>query len=150
MPNHQPDEPEPLPRLDAGLKFEGVERASFSLEEVTERMGIQPSVSFRKGEPRRHQSPFNSGIATHGRDVWLYGVKSERSRDFGPLLESLQRDIVASPMEIKSICADLNVEVWVMIGVFTPEGASWPICVFPKEFLAWVGEIGASMDVDSL
>jgi hypothetical protein len=141
---------DPLPSLTARLQFEGVERASFSPEEVTSRMGIQPSLTFRKGEPRQHQSPLNARIARHSRDVWLYRVGPEESLDIRPLLESLKRDIVTSPGEIKAICADLNLEVLVMVGVVAPEEASWPICFFPKGFLAWVAEIGASIDVDLL
>jgi hypothetical protein len=46
------------------------------------------------------------------------------------------------------MCGELNVEAVVGVGVVLPESASWPIFYIPAQFVQWVSEMGASLDVD--
>lgn len=70
--------------------------------------------------------------------------------DIEDMLRELRERVDVSPEVVKQVCADLNVEVVILCGVGAEDVDSLPTMFFPSDFLSWVADLGASLNVDIL
>jgi Domain of unknown function (DUF4279) len=133
--------PKRLPTVSFYFRFYG---DSFDPDEITRRLGIEPTTQFRPGDPitedgkgrRRH----------HG---WMVKIGERETLKVDDLLRELRERISVSSETIRQVCNDLNVNPVVVCGVRQHETAeTTPALMFPADFVAWVAEIDASIDVD--
>lgn len=64
------------------------------------------------------------------------------------LQEFWQRLEVVDADTVKQLCRDLGVELVILCGVGMGNAETTPGMLFPNEFLKWVTELGASLNVD--
>lgn len=68
--------------------------------------------------------------------------------DIESMLQELRERMDVSPAVVKQLCADLNLDLVIVCGVSGEEADTMPAMFFPSEFLAWVVELGAALNVD--
>lgn len=126
------------PEVKISLRLTG---APFDPDEVTSRLGIEPTHHFRAGDPM----PFG-----HGRrrwDLWRVTVGPTEAYDIDAMLDQLRHQVSAPAAQIRDLCAELALESQVFVTT-TPAGSLNPSLRFSSEFVAWAAELGALIDVD--
>lgn len=113
---------------------------TFDPDEITKRLGIEPTRQFRAGEPRI------LGSGHRRRDGWILEVGPARTYEIDDLLKQIQAAVTASPEEIRRVSAELNVEAVLTCEV--QSDSSMPSLCFADEFVQWAASIGAAIDVD--
>ena len=68
--------------------------------------------------------------------------------DIEGMLRELRERVDVSPEAVKQLCADLKLDLVIVCGVSCEEADTTPAMFFPTEFLSWVVELGASLNVD--
>ena len=131
-----------LSRVSLYFRFYG---DSFDPDEITRRLGIQPTHSFRPGNP----------ITEDGRGRrrgygWWIKVGPKNTLNIENMLQELREQVDVSPNVIRQVCSDLNVDRVILCGVGGEEAGTMPAMFFPADFLEWVVELGASLNVDVL
>jgi hypothetical protein len=131
---------ENIPDVKIYFRFYG---DSFDPDEITRRLGIQPTHSFLPGDP----------ITEDGRGRrrgygWWIKVGPRRTLDIEDMLRELRERVGVSPEIVRQVCADLNVDLSIVCGVGGDEEDAMPTMFFPTDFLSWVVELGASLNVD--
>jgi hypothetical protein len=128
-----------LPKVRLYFQFQG---EAFDPDEITRRLGVEPTDSFRPGDP----------ITKDGRGRYgVYGWKVMSGGDtleIDDLLSELQRRVDVPAEKVKQLCRDLNVDLAIICRVGVEEAEAAPNLVFPPEFLEWVAEFGVSFSVD--
>jgi hypothetical protein len=66
------------------------------------------------------------------------------------MLQELRERADVSASAVKQLCADLQIELVIVCGVGGEQADTMPAMLFPTEFLKWVADLGASLDVDVL
>jgi hypothetical protein len=74
-------------------------------------------------------------------------VGGEETIRIDSMLIALRERFDASPDEVKALCRDLNLRAVVLCGV-GQDAEETPQLQFPPEFIAWVADMGAEIDVD--
>jgi len=116
---------------------------SFDPDEITRRLGIQPTNQFRLGDPingnPRARWPSYS---------WIIKVGPRTTLDIKDMLGELREKADVLPAVVKQVCADLNLDLVITCGVSGEDADAVPTMFFPTELLKWVTELGASINVD--
>jgi len=129
-----------LPSIQLSLRFQG---ESFDPDEITRRMGIEPTTSFMPGDPIAAD-----GSGRRRRYGWRLAVEERETLELGTLLSDLQNRVGVSGTTVRQICADLGVTAVITCSVLQRGYESSPVLIFPPDFIDWVSGLGASLDVD--
>jgi hypothetical protein len=128
------------PRVSLYFRFYG---DSFDPDEFTRRLGIKPTHSFQPGDPITADG--------HGRrreSGWWIKVGPEKTLDIEEMLRELRERVSVSPEVVRQTCSDLNADLVIVCGVGAEDADTMPTMFFTTEFLEWVVELGASLNVD--
>jgi hypothetical protein len=131
---------EKLPSVGLYFRFYG---DAFDPDEITRRLGVEPTKKFRLGEPITED-----GRARWPSYGWIIEVGPRKALDIEDMLPELRERADVSPKAVKQLCADLNLDLVITCGVGVGEADDYPGMFFPADFLAWVVELGASVNVD--
>ena len=130
-----------LPRVSLYFRFYG---ETFDPDEITKRLGIKPTTSFRPGDP----------ITKDGQGIrrgygWMLKADGTDPFKIDELLQEFRRRVSVSAESVRQVCRDLSVELVIVCGVGINDlETSAPDLFFPSEFLSWATELGASLNVD--
>jgi hypothetical protein len=129
------------PRVTIYLCFLG---DLFDPEEITSRLGIEPTKSFAPGDPIT-----KSGEGKRLGYGWMLKVSERETLEIDEMLGQLQDRFDVPAAKVKELCKDLGIEPRVIVGVgqLGPT-VTTPTLFFPSAFLHWVAGIGAAIDVD--
>jgi hypothetical protein len=133
---------EDLPRVGFYLWIVG---GDFDPAEVTSRLGVEPTKVWRAGDPITE-----GGRGRRVRPSWLLGIEKRETLKVDELIEELRARLDVPPATVKQVCDDLGVKATLVCGVGMGSSETTPALVFPPDFLEWVGEMGATLDVDVL
>lgn len=132
---------ERLPTVRLFFRFYG---ESFDPDEITRRLGIEPTYKFGPGD-----SVTEDGRGRRRHSGWMIEVGGQETIEIDALLQELRKSVEVSAEAVRQLCDDLGVEAVVLCGVGQHEDAiTTPALSFPTDFLEWVAEMGASLDVD--
>jgi hypothetical protein len=128
------------PRVKLYFRFYG---EKFDPDEITRRLGIEPTISFRPGEP----------ITKDGRGIrrgygWMVKVGRCGILDIDDLLQEFRQHLEVDADTIRQLCRDLNLNLVIVCGVGIGGSDTAPTLFFPTWFLEWVTELDASLNVD--
>jgi hypothetical protein len=127
------------PRVSFYFAFYG---DSFDPTEITRRLGIEPTKSFRTGDSIRLRSVLRTT------DGWIFEIPPRETFDIEGMLRELQQHINVPPAVVKQTCQELKLEVAIECAVLQPVLLSTPDLSFPADFLGWASDLGASIDLD--
>lgn len=131
---------DPLPKVLLCFRFYGEE---FDPDEITRRLGLEPTSIFRPGDPIT-----TDGRGRRRRFGWRLKVGYRETLELDGLIGEF-RDLVDVPGAlVRQICDELDVEAVVLCGVLQGDSEILPALAFPADFLEWVSRLGASLDVD--
>lgn len=114
----------------------------FDPDEVTSRIGLAPTQTWRRGDPR---APGSSLV--HGTDLWAFGTEEEIGFDLPRHVEHVLLGVSPFVTELSvlrgrlGLTASLNCVVWI--------GRPTPTFSFPQETLDRISALGAGLDIDS-
>jgi hypothetical protein len=128
-----------LPKVQLYFRFYG---ENFNPDEITRRLKVDPTIQFRPGDPITAD-----GRGRRRRYGWMVAVGGEETIKIDSLLIELRERFDASPKDVKALCRDLNLKAVVLCGV-GQDAEETPRLQFPPEFVAWVADMGAAIDVD--
>jgi hypothetical protein len=132
-----------LPTVSFYFRFYG---DSFDPDKITRRLGIKPTASYRPGDPI-----MQDGKGRRRHYGWLIMSGEHETLKIDDLLRELRERINVPSHTIKQVCSDLGVNLVIVCGVRQHETAeTTPALFFPDDFVAWVAEIGGSLDVDMI
>jgi hypothetical protein len=131
---------EKLPIITLCFRFYG---ESFDPDEITRRLELTPTSVFRPGDPIT-----KDGRGKRRRFGWRLKVKEHEGLDMQDLLQEFKERISVSSSLVRQVCTDLDIQAVVFCGVRQRESEITPALEFPMDFVEWVGELGASIDVD--
>lgn len=131
---------ETFPQVKLYFRFYG---DSFDPDEVTRRLGIKPTMQFRPGDPITED-----GRGRRRGTGWAIKIGPQSTLDIESMLHELRERADVSAAVVKQLCADLEIELVIVCGVSGEQADTMPAMFFPTEFLAWVVDLGASLDVD--
>lgn len=129
-----------LPSVKISLRFQG---GRFDPDEITERLGIEPTTTFRPGDPITED-----GEGRRRRDGWRLAVKERETLEIGPILEELRGHVAVPGSVVRKLCADLGVGAVVVCSVLQRGHETAPALVFPADFIGWISDLGASLELD--
>jgi hypothetical protein len=133
--------PEGVPRVGLYFRFYG---ENFDPDEVTRRLGIEPTNSFRPGDPLT-----KSGHGERRSPGWIMHV-GRSTFEIDDVLPEFRQRLDVSPHTVRKLCSDLNLNLVIICGVGLGGAEAAPGLYFPTEFLKWVTEMGADLNVDIL
>jgi hypothetical protein len=129
-----------LPSIQLSLRFEGED---FDPDEITRRVGIEPTNTFRVGDPIT-----SGGEGRRRRPGWRLAAEERAGLDLDGMLVAFQDLVQISPPVVRQLCHDLDVAAVVACSVLQRGYETAPALTFTPEFLGWTSELGASLDVD--
>jgi hypothetical protein len=130
----------PLPRVAFYFRFFG---DVFDPDEITRRIGIEPTTQFRPGDPITED-----GEGSRRGYGWFVKVGYAETLAIDDLIQELRIRIDVSPSTVRQVCKDLDLELKVVCGVGQHESEATPALCFPPDFLEWLTELGAGLDID--
>jgi hypothetical protein len=128
-----------LPRVSAYFRFFG---ESYDPDEITRRLGVTPTESFRIGDPIPKRSVLRKD------DGWIVEIPPRETYELGGIIADLQSLIPVPGSAVKELCQDLKLEAVCEFAVLQPSEKSTPNMDFPPPFIDWLSERGASINVD--
>ncbi|MGN6276883.1 MAG: DUF4279 domain-containing protein [Solirubrobacterales bacterium] len=129
-----------LPKVNLYFRFYG---EAFDPDEITRRLGIEPTTSFRPGDPIT-----KDGQGTWRGYGWMVEIGPSRTLAVDSLLQEFRQRFDVSASAVKALCRDLSVNLVILCGVGVEGAETAPSLFFPSSFLEWVTELGASLNVD--
>jgi Domain of unknown function (DUF4279) len=129
-----------LPKVQMRFGFLG---ESFDPDEITERLGIQPTVMYRPGDPITQD-----GRGRRQSYGWAIKVGPRHALEIDALLQELREQVNLESDQVRELCRDLGIEASILCGVGMGEADDLPVTFFPQDFVAWAAEMGAAINVD--
>lgn len=129
-----------LPSVKLYFRFYG---ESFDPDEITKRLGVEPTEKFRPGDPIT-----KDGRGKRLKDGWWIKAGPQQTLEIDDLLQELREKVVVDSAVVRQTCHDLNVNLVILCGVGMGDGEDLPITYFPPEFVNWAAELGAAINVD--
>src|SRR5213080_2108005 len=99
---------EKLPRVKLYFRFYG---ESFNPDEITKRLGVEPTEKFRRGDPIT-----KDGRGKRRKDGWWIKVGPQRTLEIDGLLQELRDTSLVDSAVVRQLCQDLNVNVVILCG----------------------------------
>lgn len=113
----------------------------FDPDLVTARLGVEPTSRYRSGDP----TP--GGFGRRRRDGWIVRIGPRETLDVAAMLDELRGRLTVSSAVVRETCGELGLVPDIECAV-SPTSRLTPIITFPPEIVAWVNDLGASIDVD--
>ncbi|WP_409292788.1 DUF4279 domain-containing protein [Peribacillus sp. SCS-37] len=115
----------------------------FPIDDVTERLGLKPSVSYRRGD----RIPNRSSVRFRKETCWALETGYEASLDVNIQLHTIINQIQGKADLIKAIKAEYSLDCKFEIVIIIEDGDT-PAFYLDKEILAFAAGIGTELDVD--
>ncbi|WP_413376615.1 DUF4279 domain-containing protein [Alkalihalobacillus sp. 1P02AB] len=116
---------------------------SFPVEEVTRRLGIIPTESYRKGDVIRYYPIYHTRIET----AWKYGTDYQETVDIENQFAQIISPLQMKKEELTAIINDYSIEAGITIVLNILEGQT-PALFFTKEVIQFAAELQLEIDVD--
>jgi hypothetical protein len=116
---------------------------SFDPEEITRQLGIEPTSQFRPGDPIT-----KDGQGRRRHYGWRLRVGDRETLQVDDIIQEFRGRVDVPSSVVRQLCRDLNIEAAVLCGVRQGDYETTPALVFPPDFIGWVSEMGASLEVD--
>jgi hypothetical protein len=129
-----------LPKVKLYFRFYG---ESFDPDEITARLGVEPTEQFRPGDPIT-----KDGRGKRRKDGWWIKVGPQRTLEIDDLLQELREKVVVDSAIVRQLCQELNINLVILCGVGMGSSEDLPITYFPPDFVGWAAEMGAAINVD--
>jgi hypothetical protein len=117
--------------------------APFDPDEVTRRLGLEPTRTYRAGEP------IARGIGSQRGDGWLIQVGPCETLEIAPILRELRDRVAVAPSLVREVCADLGLTPAIYCSIELTSRLA-PSAAIPPDTIAWVAELGGAIDMDLL
>lgn len=116
---------------------------SFDPDEITRRLGIEPTAQRRPGDP----------LTKDGRGIcrdysWMVKIGPSETLYIDDMLIEFRERISVSAAEVRQLCQDLNLELVIVCGVGMGTADDLPVTYFPQDFVKWAAEMNAAINVD--
>jgi Domain of unknown function (DUF4279) len=142
--NPNKSEPWPIVRLYLRFYSENSDPGEhFDPDEITRRLGIEPTTQFRPGDPIT-----KDGEGRRRRSGWMLKIADQESLHIDGMLQQMQERVGLAGAAIPRICEDLQIEAVFLCGVLRNDSALMPALIFPPSFINWADALGASINVD--
>lgn len=128
------------PKVKLYFRFYG---DSFDPDEITRRLKLEPTAQRRQGDPIT-----KDGRGSYKDHSWMVKIGPSETLDIGGMLRELRKRIDVAPRSVRELCSDLHLDLVIVCAVGGEEADTMPAMFFPTEFLQWVVELGASLNVD--
>lgn len=129
-----------LPDVKLYFRFYG---ESFDPDEITRRLGIEPTIHFRPGDPITEDG--QGRRQTFG---WMVKVGPLATLEIDELLRELRERINVSAADVRQLCQDLKLDLVIVCGVGMGVADDLPATYFPHDFVSWAAEMDAAINVD--
>jgi hypothetical protein len=126
-----------LPVLSSSLWLGG---ASFDPATITNRIGVEPTISRRVGDPA-------SLGRTQKRDAWGVRVGPRESLDLEPLIRELMEQLTPYTTRIRETCVEFGLKPCISCPI-EPKSTLVPSIHLMPDTLAWMVSLGAPLDID--
>lgn len=126
-----------LPIVSVSLWLEG---ASFDPSVITDRVGIEPTISYRTGDPA-------SLGRTRRRDAWAVRVGPRESLELEPMAKELIGLLASRATQIRDVCIELGLGLCISCPI-EPKSTLTPSIHLSPDTLGWIVRLGASLDID--
>ena len=146
MMREEPEKAEQWPLVSLYLRFYSEESdpgEHFDPEEITRRLGIEPTTQFRLGDPITAD-----GEGKRRRSGWILNIARQETLQIDGMLQEMRNRLSSAKDVIPQICKDLRVRAVILCGVSRNESDHMPALDFPPSFTRWVASLGASIYVD--
>lgn len=130
-----------LPVVKVSFRLRGT---SFDPDEVTRRLGLEPTDSYRAGEPISRRS-----LGKHREDGWAIQIGPRETLEIAPMLRELRDLVGVEPEKLREVSTDLGLRAVIYIPI-EPTSSQAPSAEIPEDVIAWAAEFGASIDIDLL
>ena len=114
----------------------------FDPEEITRRVGVQPSFTCRRGDPVSKRSTMRQKF-----DGWRFSTGEEDSFDLGARIRGLLDLLHGRAADFSAVCKDLSLDAEIECVVYM-YGAQGPALSIDSRTVAEIAEYGASIDID--
>lgn len=115
-----------------------ISSVSLSTEEIGDRIGIPADRLIQKGSPRG-----KSPILKHAENVWILKSKSAPNDPLEMHVANLRKQLTGIEQRINALRPTCSIECSCVV-----TGGSEPPLNIPSDLVHWLGEIGASLDID--
>lgn len=126
-----------LPVVSVSLWIQGT---SFDPVDITNRVGIEPTISHRTGDPA-------SLGRTQRRDAWAVRIGPRETLELEPLVKELIEQIGARTTQIRETCSELDLELCLSCPI-VPKSTLIPSIHLSPDVLEWIVRLGAHLDID--
>ncbi|KIL51116.1 DUF4279 domain-containing protein [Jeotgalibacillus campisalis] len=121
-----------------------LEAEDFSLEEITARLGISPTLTYKKGDLIHHMEGSSPSFQRSTR--WHYGTEEE-SFDVKVQLDKVLSMLHGKEEVIKTVKTELNAACKIVIVIYMEEGIT-PGLYLDLPQINFIHSIQAEVDVD--
>ncbi len=115
----------------------------FDPDEVTRRLGIEPTTQFRPGDPITED-----GEGRRRRSGWILEFAEQETLQIEEMLDEVKRQINVAGSAIPQICRDLKVQAVILCGVRRNGSDAMPALGFSPRFIDWAASLELSINVD--
>lgn len=129
--------------LYAYILFSGND--DFPLDVVTERLGVQPTKTWKVGERVNSNHPTNQRLRSY--TGWHFEIETKESLDTEDVLRPILELFQSKTDTIKQLKVELNLDVQLELVIHIYDGYTPGLVIYP-EFSKFAGEIDAVLDVD--
>lgn len=129
---------EELPEVSVTFGLRG---ARFDPDVVTARLGIEPTISYRVGDPIPGRS------VPRREDGWIVNVGPRETLDLPAMLLALREQLPIVADVLRQTCLELGVSPSIYCPV-SPTPTLVPDITLPEDMVTWASALGASIGVD--
>ena len=117
----------------------------FPLDVVTERLGVQPTKTWKVGERVKPNHPMNQSLRSY--TGWRFEINTKESLDTEDVLRPLLEVFQTKTDTINQLKEELNLVVHLELVIQIYDGYTPGLVIYP-EFSKFAAEINAFLDVD--
>lgn len=129
--------------LYAYISFSGND--DFPLDVVTERLGVQPTKTWKVGEQVKPNQPENQLLRSY--TCWNFEIETKESLDTEDVLRPLLEVFQSKTDTINQLKEELILDVHLELVIQIYEGYTPGLVIYP-EFSKFAADINAFLDVD--
>jgi hypothetical protein len=127
------------PSIQLGFRYRA---ADFQPDELTKRLGVEPTSQFVAGDPIT-----DDGRGRRRSSGWRLDLERE-TETVESMLADFRELVSIPPSVVRAASAELGLSPVVVCSVLRRESEGYPVLLFPPDFIEWVAELGATLDVD--
>ena len=115
---------------------------NYSIQNITNRLGIYPSESWNKGDYIRDSKRKRTYTA------WIYNIDAIETLDINVPIKKFERLFLLKTKEISKLKKEYNLDISIDF-VIIIENEEPPAIYFEEQFIKFASEIGARFDIDT-